>query len=110
MPHILPCPAGPRDFADGELDGDKPRGRRKRRPKAAVSSVVERKDEDQGVSALPRMPSEVQQEMDEEGVLGTKKSNCPMPRPSLNFGELLGFRSQDRDPTSKSENDGPKKG
>lgn len=106
MPHLLPCPAGPRAYAEGEMQGDKPRSRSRRRQKGITSAkegsgCPEVDDVDPARKSLAA-------EMLDEGGLGRKR-DCPMPRPSINLGGLLGFRNHDREASSRGEAGGTKK-
>ncbi|KAI9821628.1 MAG: hypothetical protein M1827_002209 [Pycnora praestabilis] len=87
MPHILPCPAGPRtDFADGEMSGD---GRRKRRRRRVEKQVKEGNVMDEG---LPGNSAE------ENLPMVPRARECPVPKPGGVVGGILGFKNHDRDP------------
>ncbi|KKK17224.1 hypothetical protein P175DRAFT_0498583 [Aspergillus ochraceoroseus IBT 24754] len=95
MPHIFPCPAPRRTFADSEMiitsDGQQiQRVRRRRRKDAdmlgqeetALSQTSPTPDEE--VSTFLQLEEEAEQ-------LSKPGRECPVPKPTGVIGELLGF-------------------
>lgn len=98
MPHVFPCPAPRRTFADSEMtitaDGQQvPRMRRRRRKDIDPDSDAAR-------PSLPTPSGAVDEEvttffqMEEEAEkMAHVSRECPVPRPKGVLGELLGFRN-----------------
>lgn len=88
MPHILPCPVGTRQFADGSMtfideNGQQRRRRRKKRTPEAVDGSESATD-----ASAPGY---------ENGILnGRPKRECPVPKPGGLVGEIMGFRKDGR--------------
>lgn len=79
-PHLLPCPADRRQFADSFETPDGKRYRRKRKDVEAVNEDT------------PEI------EASEDGsMLGSKpKRECPVPKPGGIVGQIMGFKSEER--------------
>lgn len=91
LPHVLPCPAPRKVFADGEMpDGTKRRRRRR-------SENLETKE---GIVDFSPVA-----ETDESSTTKTvmPKRECPVPKPSGRIGELLGFKGSEDGSGSKPE-------
>ena len=105
MPHLFPCPAPRRTFADSPMtitaDGQQVRRIRRRRRKD-----VEGNSETAG-PGYPAPPGAVDEEvatffqMEEEAEkLARVQHECPVPKPKGVLGELLGFRNaRDSEPS-----------
>lgn len=97
MPHLFPCPAPRRTFADSEMtitaDGQQvPRIRRRRRKDVELDSETARP----GYPAPPAVDEEVSTffQMEEEAEkLARVGHECPVPKPKGALGEFLGFRN-----------------
>lgn len=112
MPHVFPCPAPRRTFADSEMtitadNQQLPRLRRRRRKDVEM-------DADAARSGLPTSSGPVDEEvstffqMEAEAQKMTQVNHeCPIPKPKGVIGELLGFHSargdQQRQTTISSE-------
>ncbi|CAI7567674.1 unnamed protein product [Penicillium manginii] len=98
MPHVFPCPAPRRTFADSEMtitpDGQQlPRIRRRRRKDVEM-------DAESAHPVLPTSsgPMPVDEEMEAEAQKLTQANHeCPIPKPKGMIGELLGFRNAQGD-------------
>ncbi|PGG95856.1 hypothetical protein AJ79_09837 [Helicocarpus griseus UAMH5409] len=107
IPHLFPCPAPRRAYADSQMimsaDGQQ-RIARKRRRKAVDNESAE------GAVTTTAMASESSQQnsLDEEIVrfrqmeeearlLAEVKRECPVPKPGGVVGQLLGFKNQEKD-------------
>ncbi|KOS48793.1 hypothetical protein ACN38_g209 [Penicillium nordicum] len=95
LPHVFPCPAPRRTFADSEMtmtaDGQQvPRFRRRRRKDLEVSAEGSQPDQpipavaDEEVSTFLQMEAEAEK-------LSHLNRECPVPKPKGVLGELLGF-------------------
>ncbi|KAJ5408897.1 hypothetical protein N7509_002780 [Penicillium cosmopolitanum] len=98
MPHVFPCPAPRRTFADSEMtitaDGQQlPRIRRRRRKEVEMDAETAHPvlptssgPVDEEVSTFFQMEAEAQK-------LTQANHECPIPKPKGVLGELLGFRN-----------------
>ena len=99
IPHVFPCPAPRRTFADSEVvvtaDGQQiPRARRRRRKDIETLESTEKHRPSHPAS--PSDDDEVSMflQMEEEAQNLTQVSReCPVPKPKGVLGQLLGFRS-----------------
>ncbi|KAJ5747443.1 uncharacterized protein N7511_009139 [Penicillium nucicola] len=112
VPHVFPCPAPRRTFADSEMtitaDGQQvPRIRRRRRKEIEM-------DPEAGRPALPTPAGPVDEEVstflqmqEEAETLSHINRECPVPKPKGVLGQLLGFRDVQANvqPSSMSEGD-----
>jgi cytochrome c oxidase assembly factor 2 len=76
LPHLLPCPSGPRaDYADGDMEGtvDGPRRWRRRRRRKSDGDM----EECEGGGGFT--------------VRRRRRRECPVPKPGGLVGEILGF-------------------
>ncbi|KAJ5312483.1 hypothetical protein PENANT_c027G03496 [Penicillium antarcticum] len=97
VPHVFPCPAPRRTFADSEMtitaDGQQaPRIRRRRRKEVEM-------DPETGRPGLPTPAGPVDEEVstflqmqEEAETLSHINRECPVPKPNGVLGQLLGFR------------------
>ncbi|KAJ0425515.1 hypothetical protein BJY00DRAFT_274418 [Aspergillus carlsbadensis] len=111
IPHVFPCPAPRRTFADSEMimtaDGQQiQRVRRKRRKDAEMTAQEE--------SMPARTPFVSEEEvstflqLEEEAALLSKPGReCPVPKPTGILGDLLGFSKQSFTQTSQTESRRP---
>ncbi|CAI7615489.1 unnamed protein product [Penicillium crustosum] len=88
IPHVFPCPAPRRTFADSEMtmttDGQQaPRFRRRRQGSQQDQPMPAVMDEE--VSTFLQMEAEAEK-------LSHINRECPVPKPKGVLGELLGFR------------------
>ncbi|KAJ5107027.1 hypothetical protein N7456_003702 [Penicillium angulare] len=98
MPHVFPCPAPRRTFADSEMtmtaDGQQvPRIRRRRRKEMQLDSEIPRPElpassgvVDEEVSTFFQMEEEAQR-------LASVGHECPVPKPKGVLGQWLGFQN-----------------
>jgi hypothetical protein len=98
LPHLFPCPAPRRTFADSEMtitaDGQQvPRVRRRRRKDVELDSETAR-------PGYPTPPGAVDEEVTtffqmeaEAEKMARVGHECPVPKPKGVLGELLGFRN-----------------
>lgn len=86
LPHVLPCPAPRRVFADGDtetmIDAN---GRTLRRRRKPLDPEV--KD---GVVRFDAMSSPIETSSESESEKSSGRA-CPIPKPGGKVGELLGF-------------------
>ena len=97
LPHLFPCPAPRRTFADSEMmvtaDGQQvQRTRRRRRkdeniPDQSGNSPNQNPPTDEEVSTFLQLEEEAHQ-------LSHARRECPVPKPGGKLGEMLGFKSQ----------------
>ena len=93
MPHILPCPAQHRVYADGAMP---PNEKRKHRAQPT------------GEEAGPPLPEDVLEDSIPEGLdAESLRRKCPVPKPRGQIGELLGFVERDAPGKSDSSNEPP---
>jgi cytochrome c oxidase assembly factor 2 len=83
IPHLLPCPADRRQFADS---AECPDGRVQRRRRKRV---------DDGTTSTTATASSAtaNDELSEEE---RPKRECPMPKPGGILGQIIGFRSEEK--------------
>ncbi|KAJ5227018.1 uncharacterized protein N7469_007024 [Penicillium citrinum] len=98
MPHVFPCPAPRRTFADSEMtvtadNQQLPRLRRRRRKDLEMDAETAR-------PGLPTSSAQVDEEvstffqMEAEAQKMTQVNHeCPIPKPKGVIGELLGFHN-----------------
>lgn len=87
LPHLLPCPADRRQFADTiEMPDGTVRRRRRRQQQQQAEAVPG--SEDGGV------PGVVQVEVESEG---RPKRECPVPKPGGLVGRVMGFERTERE-------------
>ncbi|KAJ5802951.1 uncharacterized protein N7503_005401 [Penicillium pulvis] len=97
MPHVFPCPAPRRTFADSEMtitaDGQQvPRMRRRRRRDMELDTEIPRPGHPTPAAADEEVTTFFQ--MEEEAEKLTHISHeCPVPKPKGVLGELLGFHN-----------------
>jgi cytochrome c oxidase assembly factor 2 len=86
IPHLLPCPADRRQFADSAEcpDGRVQRRRRKRDVDGTTPTTG---------SASPATPSDELTSLSEEE---RPKRECPVPKPGGILGQIIGFRSAEK--------------
>ncbi|KZF23315.1 putative alpha-1,3-mannosyltransferase [Xylona heveae TC161] len=83
LPHILPCPAGPRtSFADGEMNVN---GQKRRRRKSMSPA-------DENTQSEPSSSDNLDGNM-EAVSFQPRGRECPVPKPRGLVGEILGFKS-----------------
>lgn len=111
IPHVFPCPAPRRTFADSDMmmtaDGQQvPRVRRRRRKETDQT-------EQEGTSVYPTMPQATDEvstflQLEEEAErLANPGRECPVPKPRGVLGQLLGFSSQDGEHKHQTARVGP---
>jgi hypothetical protein len=98
MPHLFPCPAPRRTFADSEMtitaDGQQvPRIRRRRRKDVELDSESARPRYPTPPGAVDEEVSTFFQMEEEAEKLARVGHECPVPKPKGVLGELLGFRN-----------------
>lgn len=98
LPHIFPCPAPRRTFADSEMiitaDGQQvPRMRRRRRKDIDSDSDIPRSNHPTSSGAVDDEVSTFFQMEEEAQKLAHVSRECPVPKPKGVLGELLGFRN-----------------
>lgn len=114
MPHVFPCPAPRRTFADSEMtitadNQQVPRIRRRRRKDIEMDAEI-------ACPSLPTSSGPVDEEVStffqmeaESQTLTQANHECPIPKPKGVLGELLGFRNaredQQRQTTGPPEGD-----
>lgn len=79
IPHLLPCPVNPRQFADSMEDPERQQRRRRKR-KQKVEDAASSFDEDEGVTGI-----------NEEG----RRRECPVPKPGGLVGQIMGFKEKE---------------
>lgn len=84
LPHLLPCPAPRRVYADGEMPDPNARRRRRRKPEGDAIT------EDRIVEFRPGHGDEIKAAKRKS----SSKRECPVPRPGGMLGEWLGFHKQ----------------
>ena len=99
IPHVFPCPAPRRTFADSEMtitaDGQQvPRIRRRRRKDSELDSEMSRPGQSTPSDAVDEEVSTFFQMEEEAEKLAHVGHECPVPKPKGVLGELLGFRNQ----------------
>ncbi|KAJ5636173.1 uncharacterized protein N7484_009486 [Penicillium longicatenatum] len=97
MPHVFPCPAPRRTFADSEMtitaDGQQvPRMRRRRRKDMELDSEVPRPGHPTPSNAADEEVTTFFQMEEEAEKLAHIGHECPVPKPKGVLGELLGFQ------------------
>ncbi|OOQ89360.1 hypothetical protein PEBR_27597 [Penicillium brasilianum] len=108
MPHLFPCPAPRRTFADSEMtitaDGQQvPRIRRRRRKDVELESESARPDYPTPPGAVDEEVSTFFQMEEEAEKLARVGHECPVPKPKGVLGELLGFRNARGTQSSQTE-------
>jgi cytochrome c oxidase assembly factor 2 len=91
LPHVLPpCPAPRVALADGEMPDGSTKRRRRRRPDADMKEgqIVRFQDIEADIQGTMRQGA---------------KRECPVPKPGGLVGEILGFRSESKEPRSSPE-------
>ncbi|CAI7608760.1 unnamed protein product [Penicillium discolor] len=96
MPHVFPCPAPRRTFADSEMtmtaDGQQvPRFRRRRRKDLEVGPEGSQPDQPMPAVVDEEVSTFLQMEAEAENLSHINRE-CPVPKPKGVLGELLGFR------------------
>ncbi|KAL4942560.1 hypothetical protein BDV06DRAFT_191909 [Aspergillus oleicola] len=93
IPHVFPCPAPRRTFADSEMiigaDGQQMQRVRRRRKDADMMSAEE--------NSIPRPDDEVSTflQLEEEAKQFSKTGReCPVPKPTGIIGDMLGFSNR----------------
>lgn len=98
LPHLLPCPANPREYADGDMPELDPSGRRRRRRRKVV-------DEEPAVAGTQPLASEApaveeskatESPLDEDGWDRRRARECPVPKPGGLIGQVFGFQKDKR--------------
>lgn len=79
-PHLLPCPADRRQFADSFETSDGKRYRRKRKDVGTVNEETQ----------------EIEQSEEESIITSKPKRECPVPRPGGIVGQIMGFKNEER--------------
>jgi cytochrome c oxidase assembly factor 2 len=97
MPHVFPCPAPRRTFADSEMiltaDGQQvPRVRRRRRKDAEMAPEDSLPGHPTPVAVDDEVSTFLQMEEEAEKLSHVNRE-CPVPKPKGVLGELLGFRN-----------------
>lgn len=87
LPHLLPCPVNPRQFADTieGPDGQPIKRRRRRREQSAESS-------EEGLGPVVEGATMME---------STKKRECPVPKPGGLVGQIMGFKDGEREKPSE---------
>lgn len=103
MPHVFPCPAPRRTFADSEMivsaDGQQlPRVRRRRRKDAEIASDATFPGHSTPAGAVDDEVTTFLQMEEEAEKLSHINRECPVPKPKGVLGELLGFRNAQPSP------------
>ncbi|KAJ5101773.1 hypothetical protein NUU61_003995 [Penicillium alfredii] len=98
MPHVFPCPAPRRTFADSEMmitaDGQQvPRVRRRRRKDVDREVESNHPNHPTPSGAVDEEVSTFLQMEEEAEKLAHIGRECPVPKPKGILGELLGFRN-----------------
>ncbi|KAI7916905.1 hypothetical protein M0657_000115 [Pyricularia oryzae] len=97
LPHVLPCPAPRRVFADGDMETMIDANGRTLRRRRRIPLDPEVKD---GIVQFDAMSSPIDStESESESNIGRA---CPIPKPGGKVGELLGFTR--KQPPSQDEN------
>ncbi|KAI9679223.1 MAG: hypothetical protein M1817_005242 [Caeruleum heppii] len=105
VPHLLPCPAPRREYADGPIDDvdddedpsqSRRRPRRRRRRPVRTQGIPSPLNQDAG-SEREDGTGRIHGGEDEAYRIGEKKRECPVPKPGGRIGELLGFRETARE-------------
>jgi hypothetical protein len=110
MPHVFPCPAPRRTFADSEMtmtaDGQQvPRIRRRRRKDSEAGLEGSQLGQPTPVIVDEEVSTFLQMEEEAEKLSHINRE-CPVPKPKGVIGELLGFRANaQHQPTTLSEGD-----
>ncbi|KGO77671.1 hypothetical protein PITC_074970 [Penicillium italicum] len=96
MPHVFPCPAPRRTFADSDMtmtaDGQQvPRFRRRRRKDSEVGPEGSQPGQPTPVVVDEEVSTFLQLEAEAEKLSHINRE-CPVPKPKGVIGELLGFR------------------
>ncbi|KAJ5337896.1 hypothetical protein N7452_004624 [Penicillium brevicompactum] len=98
LPHVFPCPAPRRTFADSEMiisaDGQQiPRVRRRRRKDVEPAQEGTYPTHPASIGAADDEVSTFFQMEKEAQELSHVNHECPIPKPKGVLGELLGFRN-----------------
>ncbi|KAL4956066.1 hypothetical protein BDW69DRAFT_159384 [Aspergillus filifer] len=109
IPHVFPCPAPRRTFADSEMvigpDGQQVQRVRRRRKDAEMMSPgannIPQPDADDEVSTFLQLEEEAKQ-------FSKAGRECPVPKPTGVIGDMLGFTS--RTPTQSTQGDNQQPG
>lgn len=86
LPHLLPCPADRRQFADSyETPDGKIRRRKRKDPQNAISegNVVQGTEQKVATEAISTAEAPLARE-------------CPIPKPSGIVGRVMGFKNEER--------------
>ncbi|KAK4236987.1 hypothetical protein C8A03DRAFT_16423 [Achaetomium macrosporum] len=107
LPHVLPCPAPRRAYADGEMPapGDAEAVKRRRRRRTAKPDLVGLEGghsvdagEDNRIGIVEFRPGTGDMSQNGDGsrrVKAGRGRECPVPKPGGILGEWLGFNSGD---------------
>lgn len=94
LPHLFPCPAPRRTFADSEMrtTADGQQIQRIRRRRRQEENTRELKGQEPPAATEEEVDSflELQQEAHR---LANSRRECPVPKPRGKLGEMLGFKS-----------------
>ncbi|KAI2789808.1 hypothetical protein POX_d05306 [Penicillium oxalicum] len=98
LPHLFPCPAPRRTFADSDMvmtaDGQQvPRIRRRRRRDAEMDSESGQPLYSSASSVAEDEVSTFYEQQEEAKRVAQMGHECPVPKPRGVLGELLGFRN-----------------
>jgi cytochrome c oxidase assembly factor 2 len=111
IPHVFPCPAPRRTFADSEMimtaDGQQIQRVRRRRRKDGEATT-----QDECMPARTPLASEEEvstflQLEEEAALLSNPGRECPVPKPTGMLGDLLGFSKRPFTQTPQTENRQP---
>ncbi|OQO12252.1 hypothetical protein B0A48_02893 [Cryoendolithus antarcticus] len=83
IPHFLPCPVNPRQFADS-IEGPEGQPGKRRRRKKCVEDTRERADATGPMEEGGKMSSRADRE-------------CPVPKPGGLVGRIMGFTQRERE-------------
>ncbi|KAJ9669530.1 hypothetical protein H2201_000397 [Coniosporium apollinis] len=98
LPHLLPCPANPREYADGDMPELDPSGRRRRRRRKVVEGDTAMAGAHPLASEAPVVeePKAADSALDEEGWERRRARECPVPKPGGLIGQVFGFQQDER--------------
>ncbi|KAJ5152350.1 hypothetical protein N7492_010645 [Penicillium capsulatum] len=112
LPHLFPCPAPRRTYADSSemtitADGQQvPRLRRRRRKDVDTSSDAVRPDHPMPSGPVDEEVTTFFQTEEEAVKMAHNGRECPVPKPKGVLGELLGFRDAHGSDQHRAPSDG----
>ena len=99
IPHILPCPVNPKQFADSESDNfDAAAAKRAKRLERKRLRQLENGSKSEGLSDVRGKSTNGDEDI---GAISkrelARRRECPVPKPGGLIGEIMGFRKKPED-------------